>query len=281
MHQFNNSISLQDIHQLAGGLNIEGGFPCLDLHKTNPNGKWINLILVLDRPLIDKITFDEILKNNKYFLLENAIENLNEKHFFAAYLMIIGYYLENGHKIFNKNENEILSVTIHIHQDKISIALISILGTYVNLLIKNNNLQKNIALQYLTDDTTYICSNHNYGRTDLLISLGQCAGIEPTFMPGTLLIPKQFIPYNISKRLICAYAAYDVENQLIIDLNDILNSKYNDYAVTFINKNYVSANPNKNDMASKIKMEDFKLTNILQADELWNPTNPKELVSII
>lgn len=84
-------MELHNMHTIVSmeGLNIEGGFPQRDLIKTNPNGRWVNIIFVLDRPLIDNITFDEILSNNKYPLLESAIDNLNEHHFLAAYLMVM------------------------------------------------------------------------------------------------------------------------------------------------------------------------------------------------
>ena len=275
-------MELGNIHQLAGGLNIEGGYPCRDLHKTNLHGKWINCILVLDRPFVDKITFDEIFNNNKYPLLENAVDCLNENHFLAAYLMIIGYYLENGFKLFDKDNDKILFITIHIHQDKASKPLVDILKNYVDLMIdNNNNLQnKNLSLQYLTDDKTYVYSDHDYGNTDLLISLSQCAGLDPKLEPGTLLVPIKFIPYHIDTKCINVSAAYETENQLNVDLCNILASTYNTYSVNFINNNYSSSNPNKKHIANKLTMSDFNYTNILQVDKLWNPTNTKELVVV-
>jgi len=87
-------MNVTELHEIAEGLNIEGGFPGLDLRKVNKLGIWVNLVLVLDRPLIDNIVFDDLLKNNPYPLLENAIDEINEYKMFACYIMIVGYYLE-------------------------------------------------------------------------------------------------------------------------------------------------------------------------------------------
>ncbi|XWV25275.1 hypothetical protein QJ856_gp0495 [Tupanvirus deep ocean] len=274
-------MELGQLFHLAAGLNIEGGYPLLDLLKTNPKGKWINLILVLDRPLVDNITFDELFSNNKYPLLENAIDNLNENHFLASYLMIIGYYIDNGHQICCKNETEYLNITIHLHQDTASTPLLNLLKSYVEVVIKDNGLEhKKIKINYLTDEKTYVCSDHNYDDTDLLISLSQCAGLHPNLMPGSLIIPNQFIPYQIHDNIIYESLSYEMPNLLKKDLENVLFSKFNNYSVKYINDNYVSANPNKKFLAKEFTKNDFNVTNILQVDELWNPTNPKVLVKI-
>ncbi|XWV26537.1 hypothetical protein QJ857_gp0530 [Tupanvirus soda lake] len=274
-------MELEQLYQLAGGLNIEGGYPILDLLKTNPKGKWINLILVLDRPLVDNVTFDELFLNNKYPLLENAIDNLNENHFLASYLMIVGYYIDNIHKICNKNETEYMNITIHLHQDIASIALLNLLKKYVDDMIKNNQLEnKKININYLTDNKTYVCSEHNYGNTDLLISLSQCAGLDPKLLPGSLIIPNKFVPYDIDTNTVYESLSYNVPNLLNQDLNSIIYSKFNSYSVKYINDNYTSANPNKKFFAKNFSQNDFNFTNILQVNELWNPTNSKTLVNI-
>ncbi len=90
-------LPVRNLDQIAGGLNIEGGFPAQQLAKTCGHSNpvlWANLILVLDRPLIDQVVFDRIVKlkvDNNYPLLENAIEEINECHFMVAFYMIISY----------------------------------------------------------------------------------------------------------------------------------------------------------------------------------------------
>src|SRR6185312_16480063 len=93
-----SQLKVSEIYQLGGGLNIEGGYPLRDLKKKSI---WANIVVVLDRPLIDNIIFDDILANNKYPLLENALDDLNEHQFMAAYLLILAYYIENGRRLLN------------------------------------------------------------------------------------------------------------------------------------------------------------------------------------
>src|SRR5579863_9717735 len=102
-------INVTELHKIAPGLNIEGGYPLLDLLKTNNNGIWANIVLVLDRPLIDDIIFDDILKNNKYPLLENAIHDINEHKFLVAFLITTLYYIEHAQELTNKDNNVIIT----------------------------------------------------------------------------------------------------------------------------------------------------------------------------
>lgn len=277
------------------GLNIEGGFPQQDLLKTNPNGKWVNIILVLDRPLIDNITFDEILSNNKYSLLESAVNNLNEHHFLAAYLMVIGYYIENGRLIFGIDIQKEFKIVIHIHQDKTCQPLIDLLRKYIDHMCKSLCLcMDKIFISYGSDCSTYIDEVHNYGDTNLLISLSQCAGLIPKLEPGSLIIPLKFVPCDILNKKVKLSKCYYVHNELFdIDwlnrddknafwrLDDILASKFNKFAVNFVNDNYRSENMAKSEhRALEFTRKDFNLGRIAQVDRLWNPINGNELVYI-
>lgn len=270
-------MQLGELYKLAGALNIEGGFPKRDLLKNNINGKWVNLVLVLDRPLVDNITFDDLFANNKYPLLESAIDNLNEHQFLAAYMMIIGYYMENG----KKDTPEPLKITIHIHQDVTCQPLVDLLKKFIELMRNDLNIKRNVMLDFRTDQLSYIKTVHEYESTDILISLSQCAGLDPNLLPGHLIVSDTFIPYDISNKKVNINKTYKSNNDLIMDLKDILKSKFNQYAVEFINKNYNSENPKKiNHSAKLFILNDFEKTQILQVNELWNPTNSLEMVNI-
>lgn len=104
---FTHKMNITELHKIAGGLNIEGGFPAIDLTQAAPQKKWVNLVLILDRPLIDHIIFDDIIKNNKYPLLESAILEINEHQMLATYLMVINYYVASIDKP--------AKITVHIH----------------------------------------------------------------------------------------------------------------------------------------------------------------------
>ena len=88
-------IKSSQLYQIAGGLNIEGGFPSRD---AGPKIPWANLVLVLDRPLVDNVIFDDLIadvRNKKYPLLENGVLELDEPKFLTAYLAIMAYYMQN------------------------------------------------------------------------------------------------------------------------------------------------------------------------------------------
>lgn len=274
-------MEISKLYKIAAGLNIEGGFPFIDLYRDYKKCIWANLILVLDRPLIDKIIFDDLFANNKYPLLESAIDNLNEHNFLAAYLMIICYYFDNGRKILNKKENDVLYITVHIHQDITAMPLINLLDEYLDKLTKICNIDvSNSKINYETDNKTYINSSHRYS-TDILISLGQCAGLHPDLEPGVMIIADEFIPYHINTNTVNLFESYFVENSLVKDFDLIYKSKYNKSAVEFINNNYISANPNKHNDKAYLNWYDFHYEKILQVNKLWNPTNDKELVTVI
>ena len=281
-----SNMELKNLHELAGGLNIEGGLPAIDLLKTNPNGKWVNLILVLDRPLIDKVIFDDIFTNNPYPLLESAIDNLNENHFLAAYLMIIGYYLENGRRLFKIDNNKTFKISIHIHQEEKSMALVELLDSYIKRLWFDQEKHtskkyidiSNSVFEFRTDTKNYINSRHNYDDSDLLISLSQCAGLDPNFEPGTLLMPHTFIPYDIDEKIIRTKDSYTVQNILSEHLDDVL--EYQQISIDFINQNHKSSNPLKKHKSERFDINSFHLTNILQVNKLWNPIDGNEMVGV-
>lgn len=291
-------MKISHIYKIAPGLNIEGGSPGIILKKNNAKKRWVNLVLVLDRPLIDNIIFDDIVKNNKFPLLENAIPEINEHQFLASYLMIIMYYATNGKKILQKNEDEILKITIHIHQDITCLPLIYLIMDHLVIMLENiygvntfelNEIEKKInidciqtIIDFRTDTGTFITTNHTYDETDILISLSQCAGLDPIFKPGALITPNIFIPYDIDSSKIITKNKYHSENSLLFDLVDILKSPHHRNAIKQVNEKYISSNPEKNNFrASKFIFDDFHLENIFQVNKLWNPQNPDEEINII
>jgi len=275
-------LNINKLHYIAEGLNIEGGYPYYDVKKANANALWANLVLVLDRPLIDKCNFDTLVANNPYPLLENAIESINEHLLFQTYITIIAYYLYNGHALFNKKRDEMLYVTVHVHQDVTCQPLIDILKSFVDRMISKLDIL-NVKVDYRTDKKWYIATHHDYAGTDILISLSQCAGLAPSYESGTLLIPNCFLYYDIQNKKVYPISKYVADNDLIFRLKDILYSDIGDYARQFIKNDYKSFNPNKNSKYStrKLNKNDFHIARILQVKELWNPTSDDEMINII
>lgn len=271
------------LYKIAPGLNIEGGLPYLDMIK-DPK-IWVNLVLVLDRPLVDGVVFDEMLEllnsgNIEYSILENTVENLNEHQFLAVYLMIIGYYIEMS--INNiKLETRQPKLIVHIHQDgnlKSCQILRDLIKKYVDNMMIHFDMRANI--EYEVDKYTYITTKHKYD-CDVLISLSQCAGLDPKLEPGALIVPNEFIPFSIKDNVINIDKTYKVTNDLRDSIGNILNSKYYKYAVEYIDSNYLSSKLSKNGKyKAEVKLENFSFGSILQVNDLWNPTDQNKTVDV-
>lgn len=283
-----NHINLRDVYIMAPGLNIEGGLPYTYLVRDNPNKNplWVNLILMLDRPLIDNILFsklDEIMKMNSYPLLENTIDALNEHKMFAIYLMTIGYYLEYGRSFMNLKDDDELHIVIHMHQDIASKGFLELIQKHLIPLCEFFKLDNpNTHISYRTDTPIFIATEHSYENTDILISLSQCAGLSRFINPGDMIISDTFIPYDVANKKIIQSKKYNVKNHLIETYKDIVESNYNVFSVHYINNHYKSKNPRKYvNTAKLIKYNDFIIKPILQVDALWNPESDMEILEII
>ena len=283
------NIPISKLHTVSDGLNIEGGYPYHYLIRDNPYKKvlWANLVLVLDRPLIDNVLFEELdkkLKKESYMLLENTVDEINEHQMFSIYLIVICYYLENGRKLLNKLVNDQLHITVHIHQDVVGVSIINIVKKFLHDFCEHFNINMtDITLEYRTDNFTFVSSEHDYNDTDILISLSQCAGLSYEIKPGDMIIPDTFIPFDVTNKIINVKESYKVKNNLIEILCDLLFSKYHMFGIDYINKNYESSNKTKNKKhkATILHISDFTITPILQVNALWNPTDSLEVVKII
>src|SRR5439155_148519 len=188
--------------------------------------------------------FDDIMANNIYPLLENALDDLNEHQIMAVYLMIVTYYIENGRSLMGYLPNDHLRITVHIHQDTQCQPIITYIDHYIKDWIKDFDFDmKNISIDYMTDQGNYLLTNVNYGDTDILVSLSQCAGLDPELPVGGIIIPEEFIPYNIDSRTIKISEMYTVKNDLQFHLGHLLDSPQHMNAVYYINRHYKSYNP--------------------------------------
>jgi hypothetical protein len=279
------TLPVSAIHVYGAGLNIEGGYPYLrmlvDHNWKNHNLIWANIILVLDRPLIDNVVFDEILNDDRYPLLENRIEEINEHHFMSAFLMIMQYYVENCHSLLGRDEKKSVKITVHLHQDVKRIELLDILDRHLEMLIK---VPHTVALDYITDTPTYVQTKTDYSSTDILLSFSQCAGLDPRYQAGDLLVADTFIQYSIDDSTINTRNEYKVPNHLISNLDKIVQSPYNQMSVDHVNSNYISHNLNRHDRGDKahyLTRDDFHHVKMLHVDKLWNPKDKNESVNIL
>lgn len=281
-----NTVSILELNRIAKGLNIEGGYPYHYLIRDNLNKKvlWANIVLVLDRPFIDNILFedlDTIMKKESYLLLENTIDEINEHKMFSIYLMTIGYYLEHGKTLLNKLPNDKLHITIHVHQDVLSVNMIYIIQKHLDDLCKHFLIDmSNTILDFRTDKHTFVSSDHDYTNTDILLSLSQCAGLDEGLRPGDIIIPKIFIPFDVENKTIDVNKFYIVKNHFGEILENLLISKYHEFSIKYVNDNYLSLNKNKKYKAIQLCIDDFNETPILQVNALWNPDDIFEKISV-
>jgi hypothetical protein len=276
----NKIIKVTDLHIIGGGLNIEGGDPYKILKdNNNHNILWINTILVLDRPLVDNIIFEDLFNDTTYPILENRINEINEHHYMAVYLTILQYYIKNGKRLLGKKEDDTLKITVHFHQDVTCQPLIQQVVSHLNSIMK---IPVKIAIDYLTDKPIFSQTAQSYKGTEILLSFSQCAGLEPLWKPGVILISDTFVPFSIDDSIVKITDEYKVVNDIMTRLLLILESEYNKKSVEYVNKFYKSYNPNKNVYEAKIlTLDDFNVTKILQVDKLWNPTDKEEIVRLV
>jgi hypothetical protein len=273
-------VKASELYRISDGLNIEGGDPYKRISKDHTNGRkflWVNLIVVLDRPLIDNVLFETIFNDNRFPLLENRIDNLNEHRFMAATLLIMQYYVQNCRELLHRSNSKPIKITVHVHQDPAMMELCRLINMHLCMLI---DIPDGVEIEYLTDNPTYDMTDTNYTETDILISLSQCAGLSPIHEPGTLYISDVFVPFQ-TKGFININKQYKVKNDLIRRLGKILRSEFHLRTIHYVNQHYKSYNPLKQNHKTKILTKnDFVRTPILQVDGLWNPTDKNQIILV-
>lgn len=260
-------LSVNELYKIAPGLNIEGGNPGIDLGSDKI---WACLCLVLDRPLIDDISFDYVMnsmKENAYPLLENTIDTINEKHMIAQMILVALYYIELA------VEKCYRVVVFHFHQDKIVHNLISIFDKYLHDLIKIIGINVgDVNIKYRTDNRIYLETDINNDGVDIVVSFSQCAGLDAKYVPGTMLVPNEFIPMNFVKKIIYCHDKYTCKNDLVDNYIDVASKVYQQNIVDYVNDNYMSASKYKHEnMATIVASDDFVVTTLLQVSDLWVP----------
>lgn len=297
-------------------LNIEGCRPAKLLSAGfNYQPIWCNLVTVLDCPLktnIDFKTLAELRDQQKYLLLENTIDSINEHRIIEAQLLVVAHYVLNASKyvVSAKNGDDIRTnatkngdgdkkifqtIAVHFHQDTkiwnfirkfdawlhdILLQIAPSLHIWTSLDAKvnpneNENDAKSLRLYYYTDDPDFVSSlatkNFKYEpKPDILISLSQCAGLNPVYEDGDLLYPTRFIPLNMKDES----ANSGVQNHFSVVRNDMFSGHLPECVKNYVNKYYVSDNITKKHNAC-LQSKDFFPIDILVVDKLWNPNTSK------
>jgi len=128
----------------------------------------------------------------------------------------------------------------------------------------------------------------------MLISLSQCAGLSPLFKPGTILIPKRFIPFDVKTSTVHKSNAYQVKNEFLDHLTNIFLTNDAGKSICSVHytfaenalKSYQSANLSKERLACvpPTKSEfwlQFEESDIVQVSDLWNPKTHDEPITVV
>lgn len=248
------------------GLNIEGGFPYEDLsHIHGDDAIWSNIIFVLDRPLVDHLTFENVLNETntkKYNMIERMFDKFNEHTMFSIMTTIITHYVK-------KYDEPII---VHIHQlSFFSHNIINLLKSMINKKMLEN-------ITFITDNNTYYESRNEiieqYKKSRIVLSFSQCAGFNKDHDSGTIYIANEFIPFNVNTNTISINESYKIKNDIINNLENILNGDDYQNIIDYIDSNYFDNESNINkkyEKSVKLTLSDFIETKILQVDNLWNP----------
>src|SRR5690349_10394666 len=107
--------SIEDLRFVADGLNIEGG--SISRKYLREGQIWANLCVILDRPFVDGVEWEQLTNSNIFPLKEASILSYNEAQVNLTYALILQYYLTHAHKIVNKADRETVRILIQVHRN--------------------------------------------------------------------------------------------------------------------------------------------------------------------
>jgi hypothetical protein len=255
-----DQIQTNELYKLAGGITTTGytTYNCLQYDNYPNPAIWCNLCLTY--PYIN-IPFP----HNKDIAIETTLDEINEHTMYTTYLLTVCYYIIYGRQLLNKNINSSLKITIQVHQNMIGMNIINILNEYIADFTNIHHISLNNIIIGYRIDYNFV---QYYTNTDILISLSTCIGLDVP--PNNFIIPTIFIPYNIRGKEIQWTKQQTIKNSLTDNLQNIIDSKYNQLCVDYINQQYKSQNINKiNHKAEKINKTNFYQTPLYLIDQVW------------
>lgn len=281
-------ILLKDLHTEADVFNIEGGRPRKNLAK---NKIWLNLAMVLDRPLLDGKTLDVITNENTYPLKEMSLEQYNETNVNLSLLLITNYYIENGRKLLKKSKTEPVNMVIQVHRDssapKMIAGISKLLTSCLNhsFSMSQDNSEDNLPILTIPEKNMTICFRKSakywgpYEDVDILFSVSLVGGLNPKLTAGSLTLPKEITPFDIITYQLRNIEKYSVENRLNKDLKAILAQPQKPYFEK-LNTQFKTPNVNKKEIARELTIADFHTVKLLQIDDKFYPKNKEEPVIV-
>jgi hypothetical protein len=288
-------IALKELHKnpLAGDVfNIEGAKPTQQL---SPTQIWANFAVVLDQPILNGITLQEITTDNDRFpLKESSLPHYNEAQVNLAYLLISGYYIDNAHKIAKRSKNEPINITFHVHRNSSAPSHIKLLQELIlqaypkeGKLLEDESSEfpklffpkQKVTIHFQRGYT--LADFKNYQDSDIILSISLVGGLNPEMPSGGIVVPYQFTPMDIKTYEVFPQKSYSVNNQFLAAIEAICQHPKQDQWLTLVNNAFCSPNPAKKDQkARKMVKSDFKVVRLLEIEANFNPKNPEQLVTI-
>ncbi len=272
------------------GMNDEGGRMCeyVDLGRQ----RWTNLSVVLDRPYVDGIDYDDIKQikqKKKYAFKESAIPDFNEPQVGLAYLMIMKYYIQHAHELVHKKPEESVIIILHAFRQRDGDGILLHLSHLLNIgwpelengpYVIESDLKTEVFQWYLPDfNTTLIFSkgkadknfeksayghfknSKTFAQADLILGFSVHIGLHQKWGPGTLVIPNDWTPIDVDTMKIKTTKFYKGGNHLMQTIDKIVNSMPQEGTMLErLQKKYHSQNQDKhNHIVLPLERNHFKM----------------------
>lgn len=244
------------LHRICDGLNIEGGNLYKKIKEDHNNKNdflWANLNIILDQ------------------LSENISIELNEHKILSILLLLIQYYIYNGHLLLKKKNTSYLKISVHISKILVKMDLYKQINKHLCMLME---IPDNVEIEYMDNQI------NNYSDTNILISLNHCITLSSNYKIGTIFICDTYIPFNTNIIIptLNVNKQYKVKNDIIKRLNSILRSDFHTKTINYVNMYYKSKNIN--DKANLLAKDDFIRTLIIQIDNASNLTIGNKIINV-
>ena len=241
------------LHRICDGLNIEGGNLYKKIKEDHNNKNdflWANLNIVLDQ------------------LSENMSIRLNEHKILSILLLLIQYYIHNGHLLLNKKNTFYLKITVHIDKILVKMDLCKQINKHLCMLME---IPENIEIEYT--DNQIDNQINNYSDTNILISLNHCITLSSNYTIGTIFICDTYLPFNTNTIIptLNINKKYRINNDIIKRLNSILRSDFHIKTINYVNMYY------KSNLLTK---DDIIRTPIIQIDNASNLTIGNKIINV-
>ncbi len=283
---------LKELWRVVDGLNIEGARIAQEYLREDQI--WANLCVVLDRPFMDGVEWQKITDSNPFPLKEASISSYNEAQVNLAYATILQYYLTHAHELTGKPKEEVARIRIQVYRNTSGPRHLELLEDLLCQCQPEKGIkrisdgskyelftyffpQRNVEIKFCYGTFPgHIKEVASYVDTDIVLSFSLVAGFHPLWESGTLLIPKEHIPFSLNFMILSEDEKYPVNNHLKDAIVEILKNQ-DEKIVEMVNNQFRSLNPEKNELtARKMMIEDFKEATLLQVDGMFNPSNLPE-----